>query len=192
MGLFDIVKTMSRSKNVLIANISEPKIAHYSSDELGEFDYDERMFSIHGGLLMYNQDCGLVPVIPKGLKRISGMFSYIRLYPDFIFGENFDLSEIEEASDVFYGAKISDGLNLTVNFNMPKCKKVEGMFRGCHIEDKATITIGEGFNLPNCTEADDIFAGCYPKENIYFCDIEKLGSSAVIEQAKKFIESRST
>jgi len=127
---------------------------YYNSSLLGEFIYNSKVYSIgdyeNNDALVYNVKSGIRPYIPVGLKSTRYMFAYMKLPVNFILEKDFNTSEIDDMSYMFYKAKFPANFRFNKLFVI-NTNKIESMFEESYI----TKNMFEDCNFKiDCKEED--------------------------------------
>ena len=153
MGVSDIMSDNTELKifDYDTYGIPEEFKGHVDDIILGTFDYDTRMYTVHRGFvddddfgilsLHYNQDCGILPVVPKGLLSCHSMFSECNLPKGFTLSKTFNTygENIRSTRYMFSKCTLPEGFSLGDNFYAESINDMSLMF--------AFSGFPKGFNL---------------------------------------------
>ncbi len=121
-------------------------LRYHKSKDLGEFIYDYNMYNVHHWIapnnryrLQYVKNSMLRPDIPDGLISCAFMFENFEFPEDFIFGEKFNTSRIENMYEMFALCKFPRGFRLSPGFNITKVKDTSFIFDNCTLDHQPLL-----------------------------------------------------
>ena len=164
--------------------IDQTYLAYYSSESLGEFIYDTRMFQVGYNCLRYKPSCKYPVYIPDGCISTYDMFAGMKLPEDFSFAEDFDTSAITNMRAMFHKCKFPAKFMLPSKFDTGNVTNMSYMFADCKMPEG--FTLGDKFDTSNVTNMQGMFAFCEMPNSFTLGD--KFDTSKVTDMRDMFTE----
>ena len=181
-------RILTGTSQEIIEKLTKGRVSmkHYDG-ELGVFDYDENVWEITCGpysngkkhlAIVDGYEGGVV--LPKGVKSCRYMFSYLDLQDCWL--EDFDTSNVEDMSFMFYNCVMPEGFSLGDMFDTSNVKDMRGMFTECKFSE--SFSLGDKFDTSNVKNMRGMFLRCEMPEGFSLGD--KFDTSNVEDMSGMF------